>query len=256
MERKDSVYPSLTRHARRPLRRSANDARGLLPHGQRHRRSASASTAWFSSRCEWPGNPARAARRHESRQVLLRGHRPRLEPGPLLARVRFHLRRVGDDGRGEEAERGRSTSRCAFPAPERPCADRLKKRDAQNAFREVWSLAVDPEGHVRGRLRSRRRPGRSCAIEKNGEPGREGGLPDPGRRLHGGRARQVREGRAAPGGDPLRRFAVQGAPRRLQRLGPVPARRRSRASRALRPASTAAPASARPTTRSARSATS
>ncbi|MFP2903836.1 IgA Peptidase M64 [Pyxidicoccus sp. 3LFB2] len=32
-----------------------------------------------------------------------------------------------------------------FPAPERPVQLLLKKRDAQNAFREVWSLVVDPK---------------------------------------------------------------------------------------------------------------
>ncbi|MFP2927367.1 M64 family metallopeptidase [Pyxidicoccus sp. 3LG] len=33
-----------------------------------------------------------------------------------------------------------------FPAPERPVQVLLKKRDAQNAFREIWSLVVDPKG--------------------------------------------------------------------------------------------------------------
>ena len=56
-----------------------------------------------------------------------------------------------------------------------------------------------------------------------GRPGRQGGLPDPRRRLHGGRARQVREGRAAADGDPLRGVALQGAAQRLQRLGALPA---------------------------------
>lgn len=31
-----------------------------------------------------------------------------------------------------------------FPAPEKPVQVLLKKRDAQNAFREVWSLVIDP----------------------------------------------------------------------------------------------------------------
>jgi len=33
-----------------------------------------------------------------------------------------------------------------FPAPERPVQVLLKKRDARNAFRELWSLVVDPKG--------------------------------------------------------------------------------------------------------------
>ncbi|MDY7230235.1 IgA Peptidase M64 [Hyalangium rubrum] len=32
-----------------------------------------------------------------------------------------------------------------FPAPEKPVQVLLKKRDARNAFREIWSLAVDPK---------------------------------------------------------------------------------------------------------------
>src|SRR5690606_40882336 len=32
-----------------------------------------------------------------------------------------------------------------FPMPEAPVQVVLKKRDAQNAFREIWSLIVDPE---------------------------------------------------------------------------------------------------------------
>ena len=54
----------------------------------------------------------------------------------------------------------------------------------------------------------------------------------------------------------LRARAVQGRAARLQRVGALPARRRSAASRARSPASTGARASARPTTPSARSATS
>jgi hypothetical protein len=33
-----------------------------------------------------------------------------------------------------------------FPAPEKPVQVILKKRDARNAFREIWSLVVDPKG--------------------------------------------------------------------------------------------------------------
>ena len=48
----------------------------------------------------WPGTrPARSTT--QPRQVLLRGDRPRHQPRPVLARVRQHLRRVGDHRRGE-----------------------------------------------------------------------------------------------------------------------------------------------------------
>ena len=32
-----------------------------------------------------------------------------------------------------------------FPAPEAPVQISLKKRGAENAFREVWTLLVDPK---------------------------------------------------------------------------------------------------------------
>ena len=47
----------------------------------------------------WPGNPAKNVDTTESRQVFLRGGRRRERHGAVLARLRVHLRRVGDDRR-------------------------------------------------------------------------------------------------------------------------------------------------------------
>ncbi len=47
---------------------------------------------------------------------------------------------------GEAKERSRAFSESLrFPAPSAPVQIVLKKRDAQNAFREVWSLTLDPK---------------------------------------------------------------------------------------------------------------
>ena len=187
------------------------------------RRSASASTAWSSSRCRGRATRARPLDDTNLGKYFFEVDRPRDEPA---SSTRAASPRSTASGRRPARRRTstRTFSRvAALPgARRRRCRSSLKKRDAQNAFREVWSVLVDPKdmfvdtveaGLARAaRSRSRRR-----------RPRRQGGLPDPGRRLHRGRARQVREGRAAPGGDPLRRLAVQGAARRLQRLGPVPA---------------------------------
>ena len=120
----------------------------------------------------------------------------------LLARLREHLRRVGDDGRGQRPSAARSTSRCASRSRRRP-------------------VQVDPEEARRGRRLPRglvgaRRP-RGPAIDRAappaaagvGGPGerpaaRQGRPAAPRRRLHRGRDGQVARGRAPAHGDAVR----------------------------------------------------
>ncbi len=56
-----------------------------------------------------------------------------------------------------------------FPAPERPVQVVLKKRDAINAFREIWSITVDPNDIFIDRSKPSS-PGRLIEFEKNGDP--------------------------------------------------------------------------------------
>lgn len=56
-----------------------------------------------------------------------------------------------------------------FPAPERPVQVVLKKRDASNAFREIWSITIDPEDIFIDRSKHNS-PGRLIELEKNGDP--------------------------------------------------------------------------------------
>ena len=60
---------------------------------------------------------------------------------------------------------GRSPSRCAFRRPTAPVQVVLKKRDPRNAFREVWTLTVDPADKFvdRGAALAR---GRSLELEQ------------------------------------------------------------------------------------------
>ena len=119
----------------------------------------------------WPGTPARAVDDTNLGKYFFEVRRPRHEPRPLLARVRVHLRRVGDDRRGEERFRTLHGV-AAFPrARPRRSRSSVKKRDPQNAFREVWTLLVDPEGHLRRRRRRPARPGPLIAIETARPPG-------------------------------------------------------------------------------------
>jgi hypothetical protein len=71
----------------------------------------------------------------------------------------------------EEASRANRTFHESrrFPAPAAPVQVVLKKRDADNAFREVWSTLVDPEDMFIDRSKPAS-PGTVLTLEKNGEP--------------------------------------------------------------------------------------
>ncbi len=56
-----------------------------------------------------------------------------------------------------------------FPAPEAPVQIVLKKRDTSNAFREVWSITVDPADIFIDRAKPLS-SGRLIELEKNGDP--------------------------------------------------------------------------------------
>ena len=93
----------------------------------------------------WPGNPKRPIDDTNLGkyffEVVDRGDEPR----PLLARLRVHLRRVGAR-RTRRRRRARTFSESLrFPAPAGPVQIVLKKRDARNAFREIWTFTLDPK---------------------------------------------------------------------------------------------------------------
>jgi hypothetical protein len=56
-----------------------------------------------------------------------------------------------------------------FPAPEAPVQIVVKKRDPQNAFRDVWSTTVDPHD-MRIDNSKPPSPGRVLTLEQNGDP--------------------------------------------------------------------------------------
>ena len=205
--------------APRLLPHGHRDVRDLLPRPARRRAGAVA------------GESVAADRRHQPRQVLLRSHRPRVEPRRLLARLLVDLRRVGDDRRGARPRRGRSRSRCASRCPRRPCRSSSRSATRANAFREVWSHAGRSGGHVhRPRRAAVARAGDRAAEERR--PGDQGRSAHSRRRLH--RRRAARSSRRTRGGSStscLRLRALQGAQVRLQRLGPVSAAAESGISR-------------------------
>lgn len=56
-----------------------------------------------------------------------------------------------------------------FPLPERPVQVNLKKRDARNAFREIWTFALDPADKFVDRS-APPAPGRLVTFQKSGDP--------------------------------------------------------------------------------------
>jgi len=57
-----------------------------------------------------------------------------------------------------------------FPAPERPVRIALKKRDARNVFRDVWSLTVDPADKFVERGTASPDAGPLIALHESGDP--------------------------------------------------------------------------------------
>jgi hypothetical protein len=117
---------------------------------------------------EWPGNPARDLD----------------ETG--LGKYFFQVADVGSGrilysrgfasvfGEWETTAEAKETRRTfheslRFPRPEAPVRIALKKRDAKNVFREIWTAVVDPKDMFvdDGKPPS---PGPLIAIEKHGEP--------------------------------------------------------------------------------------
>ena len=91
-------------------------------------------------------------------------------------------------GEAKEVDRTFSES-LRFPAPATPVRIVVKKRDARNVFRDVWSTTIDPaDKFVAARRRSRCRSADQAARERRSR--QQAGPADPRRRLHRARARR------------------------------------------------------------------
>ena len=185
------------------------------------------------------GQPGACRRRGRARRLPLRGAR-RGRPAALRARLRVDLRRVDHHRGGGRSSTALSTNRCAsrcrpVPSRSRCCG----AGDGPVASRAVWRTRCRPRGPVRA-ARAAATPGTD--RHRAARRARRQGRPAAGRRrLHGRRVRgEVRARRTPHGRCAVPPRAVRVTARRLQRVGPVPAGRSSRASRARPPASNAA----------------
>jgi hypothetical protein len=117
---------------------------------------------------EWPGHPARAIDETNLGKYLFEV-RDRATNRLLFSRGFASI--FGEwETTGEAKETHRTFHESLrFPAPEAPVQVTLKKRDRQNAFREVWSLIVDPKDPFLDTSKPTA-PGPLLEMEKHGDP--------------------------------------------------------------------------------------
>jgi hypothetical protein len=117
---------------------------------------------------EWPGHPARAIDDSNLGKYLFEVV-DRTTNRPLYSRGFASI--YGEWEMTGEARQMHRTfhESLRFPAPTGPVQVVLKKRDSRNAFREVWSVLVDPSDPFVDRSAAPRQ-GELLAIEKHGDP--------------------------------------------------------------------------------------
>jgi hypothetical protein len=117
---------------------------------------------------EWPGNPARALDDTNLGKYLFEVWNPKTNQ---LVYSRGFASIYGEwETTGEAKEMTRTFSESLrFPRPEAPVRVVLKKRDARNDFREVWTLRLDPADMFVDPS-APASPGALLELQKNGAP--------------------------------------------------------------------------------------
>ncbi|HEX8180042.1 MAG TPA: IgA Peptidase M64 [Pyrinomonadaceae bacterium] len=116
----------------------------------------------------WPGDPAQTADESNLGKYLFE---VRDERSDRLLYARGFASVYGEWETTDEAKTTLRTFQesLRFPAPSSRVRIVLKKRDAQNAFREVWTTTIDPKDIFVDRAR-RPAPAPLLAIQRNGDP--------------------------------------------------------------------------------------
>ena len=115
----------------------------------------------------WPGNPRRAVDETNLGKYLFEVRDAKTD------RVLYSRGFASIYGEWETTDEAKTVRRTfqeslRFPAPEAPARVVLKKRDAKNLFREVWTLALDPADIFIDRS-TRKAPAPLIEIQKNGD---------------------------------------------------------------------------------------
>ncbi|HEX8503220.1 MAG TPA: IgA Peptidase M64 [Pyrinomonadaceae bacterium] len=116
----------------------------------------------------WPGNPRRAVDDSNLGKYLFEVRDAKTN-GILYSRGFASI--YGEWETTDEAKTARRTFQesLRFPAPDAPAQVILKKRDAKNLFREVWSLGLDPKDIFIDRSTSKA-PAPLVEIQRSGDP--------------------------------------------------------------------------------------
>ncbi|MET0626238.1 MAG: IgA Peptidase M64 [Pyrinomonadaceae bacterium] len=116
----------------------------------------------------WPGRPARALDESNLGKYLFEVRDAKTN------RILYSRGFASIYGEWETTDEARTTRRTfqeslRFPAPDAPAQVVLKKRDAQNLFREVWVTTVDPKDIFIDRS-TRKSPAPLVEIQRSGDP--------------------------------------------------------------------------------------
>jgi hypothetical protein len=116
----------------------------------------------------WPGNPQRAIDETNLGKYLFEVREQKTN------RLLYSRGFASIYGEWETTDEAKIVNRTfqeslRFPAPDAPVQILLKKRDARNFFREIWTTAVDPKDIFISDAKIAP-PGRVLEIERNGEP--------------------------------------------------------------------------------------
>jgi hypothetical protein len=116
----------------------------------------------------WPGNPQRAIDETNLGKYLFEVRDQKTN------RLLYSRGFASIYGEWETTDEAKTVNRTfqeslRFPAPAAPVQILLKKRDARNAFREIWTTTVDPKDIFIADAKIAP-PGRVLEIERNGEP--------------------------------------------------------------------------------------
>jgi hypothetical protein len=116
----------------------------------------------------WPGNPRRAIDESNLGKYLFEVRDQKTN------RLLYSRGFASIYGEWETTDEAKSANRTfqeslRFPAPAAPVQILLKKRDARNAFREIWATNVDPRDIFISNAKIPA-PARLIEIEKNGDP--------------------------------------------------------------------------------------